>query len=122
MQIHDYMNGVLCVVRSQTSMRQQHVYINSCAPVYLGQTTGGMVDLSCTFIKLVKKNTEQNLRKQSNGPPCPTHDTAVLRPSLVNRLLQVYDTIDVSAFTSYNDLLCVRMAIAKANRSTPKKS
>lgn len=118
MQIHEYTNGILCVVRSQSSMRQQHVYINSCAPIYLEQHTGGIDDLTYTFIKLVQKhpNNHPSLQKEASSPPCPTHDTAVLRPSLVNRILQVYDTMDVSSYTSYNDVLCVRMAMAKANR------
>lgn len=108
MKVHDYKNAILCVVRSKTSIRQQHVFINSCAPIYLEQNTGAINDATYKFLKLVLPKTAS-----TDTYPCPTYDTAVVRPSLIERLFQIFTFKDVSTCASYNDLLCVRMAIAK---------
>lgn len=45
--------------------------------------------------------------------PLPTIDTHVVKPSLAADLFKSHKLLDMTPFSSYNDIFAVRMALAK---------
>lgn len=106
----DFEHAVVCFF--DNGQDKQYVFLNSCLPIYLQQRQRTMPAHEYAFLKLIPTKR----RETSQAHPCPTIDTRLLSRKRLSSVITQYKTENADCYASFNDVLAVKVAIAKAQK------